>query len=203
MEVLGPFTTRLKPGVPWPAFMEIELQEHTLTLSNRQAAILEYLRRRVSEGLPPPTIREIGKEAGISSTSVVAYNLEILRKEGHIFIYRGISRGIILRLPETAAIDELLLAQRGREKTEALLQENRDLVAGLREARAQAREWAREAEKHKQRSRRNAPLKEYLKWALDLLDRYDERLAEIDGAEMIYTQAHTKAKKAARELLGT
>ena len=56
--------------------------------------ILEHLR-----GLPiteTPTIRELQKALGISSTSVVQYNLDLLEKSGEITIRRGGSRGIRL-----------------------------------------------------------------------------------------------------------
>jgi repressor LexA len=44
----------------------------------------------------PPTVREIGEAAGISSTSVVDYNLNVLEKAGRIRRDREISRGIEL-----------------------------------------------------------------------------------------------------------
>lgn len=39
---------------------------------------------------------------------------------------------------------------------------------------------------------------ETLSWTLDLLDLYDERLAEIDGEERVYTDDHVAAKEKAR-----
>ena len=44
----------------------------------------------------PPTVRDIVSGCGISSTSVVDYNLDILEREGHIRRHSGISRGIEL-----------------------------------------------------------------------------------------------------------
>jgi len=44
----------------------------------------------------PPTIRDIVAGCGISSTSVVDYNLNILEKEGYIRRHREVSRGIEL-----------------------------------------------------------------------------------------------------------
>jgi len=55
--------------------------------------IADFLRRHGY----PPTIREIGAKVGISSTSVVNYNLGILERDGYIERDREISRGI--RLP--------------------------------------------------------------------------------------------------------
>lgn len=67
-----------------------------MTLSERQQRILEFIRRYTAERHYPPTIREIGQAVGISSTSVVNYNLNILEREGYIVRNRDISRGIRL-----------------------------------------------------------------------------------------------------------
>jgi len=63
-------------------------------LSERQKRILEFIRVYSTKNRYPPTIREIGQAVGISSTSVVNYNLNILQREGHIVRNREISRGI-------------------------------------------------------------------------------------------------------------
>jgi len=65
-------------------------------LSERQQKILEFLQEFISDHRFPPTIREIGRAAGISSTSVVKYNLEALERKGFIQRDREISRGIRL-----------------------------------------------------------------------------------------------------------
>ena len=65
-------------------------------LSERQQKILEFLQEFISENRFPPTIREIGEDVGISSTSVVKYNLDALEKKGHIERDNDISRGIRL-----------------------------------------------------------------------------------------------------------
>ncbi|MGQ9628588.1 MAG: transcriptional repressor LexA [Anaerolineae bacterium] len=72
-----------------------------MSLPERQRKILDFIRRFVQENDYPPTIREIGKAVGISSTSVVNYNLSILEKKGHIVRNREISRG--LRLTDHAS----------------------------------------------------------------------------------------------------
>jgi repressor LexA len=66
------------------------------TLSSKQKEILAFLRRFREEKDYPPTIRDIVKACGISSTSVVDYNLKILEKEGYIRRDREVSRGIEL-----------------------------------------------------------------------------------------------------------
>ena len=66
------------------------------TLSTKQKQILAFLRRFREDKDYPPTIRDILKGCGISSTSVVDYNLKILEKEGYIRRDREVSRGIEL-----------------------------------------------------------------------------------------------------------
>lgn len=63
-------------------------------LSERQRRILEFVKRYTEEHDYPPSIREIGLAAGISSTSVVDYNLRVLEREGYIRRDREISRGL-------------------------------------------------------------------------------------------------------------
>lgn len=65
-------------------------------LSERQQRILEFLAEYVNENGYPPSIREIGGAAGISSTSVVSYNLERLEERGYISRDREVSRGLKL-----------------------------------------------------------------------------------------------------------
>jgi repressor LexA len=67
-----------------------------MTLSSRQEQMLAFIGEFLSENGYPPSIREIGKAAGISSTSVVNYNLNILERKGFIGRDRTISRGIRL-----------------------------------------------------------------------------------------------------------
>ncbi|MDO4908442.1 MAG: transcriptional repressor LexA [Corynebacterium sp.] len=56
-------------------------------LSTRQQQILAVIQNSVSLRGYPPTIREIGKATGLTSTSSVAYQLEVLEKHG--FLKRG------------------------------------------------------------------------------------------------------------------
>lgn len=67
-----------------------------MTLTDRQQAILDFIRDFSGKAKYPPTIREIGKSVGISSTSVVNYNLNVLEKQGLIARDKTISRGIKL-----------------------------------------------------------------------------------------------------------
>ena len=65
-------------------------------LSPRQQAILEFIRTYTQEHGYPPSIREIGKKCVISSTSVVNYNLNILKERHYLERQEDISRGIRL-----------------------------------------------------------------------------------------------------------
>ena len=65
-------------------------------LSRRQRMILEFIETFLIENDYPPTIRDIQHELGISSTSVVDYNLKILEARNQIRRNRNISRGIEL-----------------------------------------------------------------------------------------------------------
>jgi len=68
----------------------------TRKLSERQKNILKYIEDYVDERGYPPSIREIGDKVGISSTSVVDYNLRVLEREGRIRRDREVSRGLEL-----------------------------------------------------------------------------------------------------------
>ncbi len=63
-------------------------------LSAKHEKILDYLKQFAAEKGYAPSIREIGRACGISSTSVVKYNLNILQREGHIRRDPEVSRGI-------------------------------------------------------------------------------------------------------------
>ena len=63
-------------------------------LSDRQQKIFTYITKFTQEKGRPPTIREIGGHVGISSTSVVNYNLNILVREGLIQREKEVSRGL-------------------------------------------------------------------------------------------------------------
>jgi repressor LexA len=65
-------------------------------LSKRQEAIVDFIGSFLDDNGYPPTIREIGKACGISSTSVVNYNLNKLEREGLLMRDREVSRGLRL-----------------------------------------------------------------------------------------------------------
>jgi repressor LexA len=65
-------------------------------LSDRQKRMLEFIQRFTADNGYPPSIREIGDAADISSTSVVNYNLNRLVDEGFLSRDQNVSRGLRL-----------------------------------------------------------------------------------------------------------
>jgi len=65
-------------------------------LSKRQQRMLRAIRGFIEENGYPPSMRQLGKLAGISSTSVVSYNLDVLQRKGHIVRDPDVSRGLRL-----------------------------------------------------------------------------------------------------------
>ena len=63
-------------------------------LSGKQGQILEFLRNFIEDKDYPPSIRDIQDGCGISSTSVVDYNLRKLEEKNYIRRDREVSRGI-------------------------------------------------------------------------------------------------------------
>ncbi len=63
-------------------------------LSNKQQRILDFVHHFLEEKRYPPSIRDIVRGGGFSSTSVVDYNLNILEREGYIRRDPDVSRGI-------------------------------------------------------------------------------------------------------------
>ena len=53
-------------------------------LTNRQATILDVLKRLIAKKGYPPTVREIGKAAGLSSTATTQFHLTKLEEKGYI-----------------------------------------------------------------------------------------------------------------------
>ena len=65
-------------------------------LSSKQQQMIDFVHQFWSDRGYPPTVRDIVSGCGISSTSVVNYNLDILQRQGYIRRHSGISRGIEL-----------------------------------------------------------------------------------------------------------
>jgi repressor LexA len=70
------------------------------SLSPKQEQIINFVTTFLHDKGYPPTIRDIAAGCGISSTSVVAYNLNKLEQAGYIRRYSDISRGIKFLNPQ-------------------------------------------------------------------------------------------------------
>lgn len=93
-----------------------------INLSARQKSILQYIVQFLGEKKYPPTIREIGEEVGISSTSVVNYNLTKLENEALISRERDVSRGLSInwdRLMKLGIVNELSITLPAGVQSEA------------------------------------------------------------------------------------
>jgi repressor LexA len=77
-------------------------------LSDKHIKILDLLQKYAEKEGYPPSIREIGEQTGISSTSVVNYYLEQLEKWGFIERDRRISRGLRVVPEKLASLGDVL-----------------------------------------------------------------------------------------------
>ena len=87
-------------------------------LSERHMKILGFLEKHQENAGYPPSIREIGEETGISSTSVVNYYLDQLEKMGFIERDRKISRGV--RLTEKFTESNMAVTSRAAQVVSAM-----------------------------------------------------------------------------------
>jgi len=87
-------TKPAKPARKSPAKKITELPDGPADqngLTPRQLKILQVIKTAVEDQGYPPTMREIGEKAGLSSTASVTYQLQILEEKG--WIRRDASRG--------------------------------------------------------------------------------------------------------------
>jgi repressor LexA len=63
-------------------------------ISEKQRKIMKFIAEHIEENGYPPSMREICAATGISSTSVVSYNLDRLEEAGYISRDREVSRGM-------------------------------------------------------------------------------------------------------------
>jgi repressor LexA len=78
-------------------------------LSPKQQKIVRFIHSFCDDRGYPPTIRDIVKSCGISSTSVVSYNLNILEREGYLRRHSDIARGIELTARSSASRQRILV----------------------------------------------------------------------------------------------
>ncbi len=67
------------------------------TLSEPQQRILAFIQDYIEAHGVPPTIREIQRGVGFSSTSIVSYHLRALERAQRLNRYARCSRGVVLR----------------------------------------------------------------------------------------------------------
>ena len=67
-----------------------------MALTPRQEQVLSFIRDFIRANGYPPTIRDIGRSVGISSTSVVNYNLNVLQNKGFLTREQDVARGLRL-----------------------------------------------------------------------------------------------------------
>ena len=79
-----------------------------MALSSKQQKIIDFIRHFLADRQYPPSIRDIVIGCGLSSTSVVNYNLKILEKAGYIHRQPEVSRGIVVP-PQSPTIGHRVL----------------------------------------------------------------------------------------------
>ncbi len=75
-------------------------------LTDRQQEILSFILQFIEENGYPPTLREIGRKFGISSTFGVKRHLDALVKKGYLNIESNASRGISIIKEDPVKINE-------------------------------------------------------------------------------------------------
>ena len=86
----------LQPPVAHNAFNELD-PNHVLTW--RQRKILQVIRDSAQKRGYPPSMREIGEAVGLTSTSSVSYQLNLLQEKGYLHRDAGQPRTMKIRLP--------------------------------------------------------------------------------------------------------
>ena len=79
------------------------------TLSPKQQKIVKFIHSFCEDRGYPPTIRDIVRSCGLSSTSVVSYNLDILEREGYLRRHSEVARGIELVTRSSASRQRILV----------------------------------------------------------------------------------------------
>lgn len=83
-------------------------------LTPRQRRVLEAIRDAVSRRGYPPSMREIGQAAGLSSPSSVSHQLSVLEKKG--YIRRDLNRPRALEVLQPGELEEPAAAPAGAEE---------------------------------------------------------------------------------------
>ena len=87
----------------------------SLQLTSRQTNILDFIRARVEQGQPVPTLEEIGKAMGLPNVSAVLKHVRSLEAKGRLVIEPNRSRGIrLVTAPDPIDADTMDLPLVGR-----------------------------------------------------------------------------------------
>jgi SOS-response transcriptional repressor LexA len=105
-------------------------------LSDRQRAILCFIQEYVQQHSHPPSIRDIGRGVGISSTSNVIYHINRLIQYGCLYKQPGTNRTLVV-LADYQEIDE------------PVARDLLDEMANLRAENRRLREWCRQLERER------------------------------------------------------
>ena len=76
-------------------------------LSAKQQRIIDFIHRFLVDRGYPPTVRDIQSGCSLSSTSVVAYHLNILEGEGYLSRHPEVSRGIGLLTKSLSSLPQV------------------------------------------------------------------------------------------------
>ena len=112
---MSPFVRRSKVELPLDSLARMGVNNYTMTpqLTDRQAAVLDFIRQHLAgEGLPP-TLSEITEAMGLASPNGVVKHLHTLAEKGYIELTAGRAMGIRL-LGEPRRSDTLRLPLVGR-----------------------------------------------------------------------------------------
>ena len=79
-----------------------------MAISEKRKRVLDFIAAFIEEKNYPPSLRDIGKGCGISSTSVVQYYMKVLERDGFIHRDHEVSRGITVTRKHSGATVPLL-----------------------------------------------------------------------------------------------
>jgi repressor LexA len=84
------------------------IKEKVMPISEKRKRVLDFIAAYIEEKNYPPSLRDIGKGCGISSTSVVQYYMKVLERDGFIHRDHEVSRGITVTRKHSGATVPLL-----------------------------------------------------------------------------------------------
>mgnify|MGYP000045983958 CR=1 FL=1 len=84
--------------------MEMKTKKDPMEINKREKAILKFIEKQINENGYPPSVREIGKAVGLSSTATVHGYLAKLAEKG--YIKKEDQKGRTLRLLKGASKEE-------------------------------------------------------------------------------------------------